>query len=111
MRAIQESVHPALDCFAELVIGPATSGPTRWPAMTIGYVDLKASCSRPKRLPAHFAHRAVGAAASRDEFAAPRAACAIDVKDVVAGRIFVAVRGAGGSRRRADCGNFRCLRA
>ena len=27
-------VHPTLDCFAELVIGPATSGRTRWLAMT-----------------------------------------------------------------------------
>jgi hypothetical protein len=26
----------ALDCFAELVIGPATSGRTRWLAMTEG---------------------------------------------------------------------------
>src|SRR5579871_2857806 len=32
--AIQESVHRPLDCFVELVIGPDTSGRTRWLAMT-----------------------------------------------------------------------------
>jgi hypothetical protein len=29
-----------LDCFAELVIEPVTSGRTRWFAMTMGYRDF-----------------------------------------------------------------------
>ena len=33
-EAIQNLCRP-LDCFVELVIGPATSGRTRWLAMTI----------------------------------------------------------------------------
>ncbi len=34
-EAIQKSIFTALDCFAEPVIGPATSGRTRWLAMTL----------------------------------------------------------------------------
>ncbi len=37
-EAIQLLMQAALDCFAEPVIGPATSGRTRWLAMTIGVV-------------------------------------------------------------------------
>ena len=33
-EAIQILAHAALDCFAEFIIGPATSGRTRWLAMT-----------------------------------------------------------------------------
>ena len=33
-----------MDCFAALVIGPATSGRTRWLAMTPHESDLKSSC-------------------------------------------------------------------
>ena len=42
-EAIQLPFFSHLDCIAELVIGPAISGRTRWLAMTIGPVKPKSS--------------------------------------------------------------------
>ena len=58
-EATKQSMDLALDCFAELVIGPATSGRTRWLAMTGKPVDpffkqpqtrdiILAACPRPR---------------------------------------------------------------
>jgi hypothetical protein len=44
-EAIQFLPRGGLDCFAELVIGPATSGRTRWLAMTSEILYAASTCT------------------------------------------------------------------